>query len=106
MKKETIIAIKREIKNFTPVVDAIAETYPSSMCGIAVVRQLLSNLAADSSDTSSYSVEKDTEDIYRYKDALMAISEYHNFHFLVYIYSEVSMIIDGHSMSEELDYAC
>lgn len=101
MKAETLKSIKENLKSLHKVilaVNVVWEGIPEK----EMIAVLIQNASVDVSDCTSYSHEREVQkmrDIYK---ALQVLSEYHNYHFVNWVFKEYSCIFDGHYMSEEL----
>lgn len=100
MQPTTLIKIKKEVKKLLPLLEAyIKTTFDNNL--LVAMKVQLSNFCFKWDDCVGYTFEKDLEkceDIYNFFQELKQFES--DYHFVVYIIEQFTMIYDGNYMSE------
>ena len=98
MKTKTLKTIKKELRDFLPIIQAMSNHWKNP--NYASITVLLQNAGFENSDTCNFDAKKAEEDLYEILNILKLIAEYKNSHFETWVYEEVNRIINT-NVSEE-----
>lgn len=98
MQPRTLKNIKRQLREFLPIVQATAKHWNSSQ--YTTISVLLQNAGFDASSSSNYNHRRDEDEIYEILEILKKISEYKKSHFETWVYEEVKQVVNL-AVSEE-----
>ena len=100
MKPTTLSDIKKRIRLFVGLYREVVSCF-TEIPHYVTIDVILNNMAFDSSNCVNSTPSDSIDRLYKGKDALEALSKYYNSHVEQWVYSEISMIIDGYVMSED-----
>lgn len=103
MKPETLSAIKKEIRSFEGVVEAVLNSFEGSFPHLTTMSVIVHNMGHDSVDTFRYSHKEDVEKLNINLNTLKVMCDYFDSHFEKMIYQTVDCTISGIGMAAEMD---
>ena len=99
MKLETVRSIQENVKLLHEVVVTMNKLFDTPVN--KVVEIMLQNVCLNTEHCKKYSLEEDIKNIHDTYEALIKLTEYHEYHFLQWICDEYARIVDGYIMPEE-----
>ena len=102
MKPETLKEIKVRLEKLHKVVRSLSN-YWESFPMYTMISVLVQNVAYDASDCVNYSHIKEEKKLQTVLALLKQLADYDKSYFQQWVYDEVSIIIQGETLSEDLD---